>query len=116
MGRLFNIFVVAITLFGAAAPCFCWVQMVSMPACHASAEMKDCCCSKDASVDREMPVPDQAVLPVDGRNSTPSSVLLPVSSVDFVTESYLSPSYRQDRGGPLRSPPDLYLIHATFLI
>ena len=50
--RFAHIVTVALTLIGTVAPCLCWAHQVSMPECHAAAEMKDCCCSKEAAVDQ----------------------------------------------------------------
>lgn len=116
MHRLINIFVVVITLFAASAPCFCWVQTDSMPGCHAAVEMEDCCCSRDATVDHEMPVRDLAVLPAEWQIPQLNSAILAAYNVSFVSDHASLPVRGRDRGGSLRSPPDLYLLHASFLI
>ena len=110
------ILIVALTLVGMIAPCLCWAHQASMPECHAAAEMKDCCCSKEAAVDREMPARDLAVLPGEWQSPKldltyvtlyPSVVLSQSNFLSFVVD---------DRQRALRSPPDLYLLHASFLI
>ena len=90
--------------------------MIDMPGCHASAEMEDCCCSTDASVDHEMPGRDLAVLPAEWQNPQFDTTLLAVSDTSFASDISSSPIKKRDHGSPLRSPPDLYLLHATFLI
>jgi len=116
MQQFGRIFVVALMLFATSAPCFCWVQMVDVPGCHASAEMKDCCCSTDAAVDHNMPVRDLAILPAELHNPQLDAALLSVSELSFASDFSSLLFKGHDRGGPLRSPPDLYLLHATFLI
>lgn len=112
-----KIFVVAITLFATAAPCFCWVQMASMPGCHSAVmEMKDCCCSTDATVDHNMPERDLAVLPAEWQSFQLDVALLSVSDASFVYPSSFLSSNGNACKAFLRSPPDLYLLHATFLI
>lgn len=112
MRHFVHIFFVALALIGMAVPCLCWAQKA--PSCHVAAEMEDCCCSKDAAVDREMPARDRAVLPVEWQNPTLdlTGALLPVA---LYSPPISPPLLDRDRGGPLRSPPRLYLLHASFL-
>ena len=105
--------IVALTLIGTVAPCLCWAHQAAMPECHAAAEMKDCCCSKEASVDQQMPACDLAILPGEWQN--PKLDLTGVTLYPAVVLSFL-PFMVDDRQKALRSPPDLYLLHATFLL
>lgn len=116
ISRLTHIFMILAMVFATNAACFCWVQMNLRSGCHASQEMKDCCCSQESQVDDQMPDRDVAVLP---------SVLqmldidLVVSVVDdasyFVPQKFFDVS-GFERSSFLRSPPELYVLHATFLI
>lgn len=117
MQKIDKIFVVFLTIFATSAPCFCWVQMVSILGCHdAATEMENCCCSIKAAVYFKTPAHDLAVLPVEWKGSQLDTALLPVSVVSFLSyPPYLS-FKRHDCEGFFRSLPDLYLLHATFLI
>ncbi len=106
MQKMAKFFVVALTLVATSAPCFCWVQMVDMPGCHAATEMEDCCCSTDAAVEQEMPVRDLAVLPVEWQNPQLDQAFLSTSEFSFTTDRSFLPVKARDRGGPLRSPPE----------
>lgn len=119
MYRVFaHILTVFALVFASNAACFCWLpQMTETGGCHMAKEMKDCCCDHEAKLDDQAPRHSVAVLI--------STVALPdlnlaVSEIDpefFVSsQSYFTTSSIRDRGGSLRSPPDLYVLHATFLI
>ena len=99
MQQFVKLFVVVLTLVATSAPCFCWVQMVSMPGCHASAEMKDCCCSKDAAVDQDMPAGDLAILPAEWQIPQMDMAMLVVhdisSSFEFQILSFQGTRSRQ---------------------
>lgn len=105
-------------VFASNASCLCWLaQMTETSGCHMAKEMKDCCCNHEAKLDGQAPRHSAAVLI--------STVALPdlnlvVSEIDpdfFVSsQSFFTTSSIRDRGGSLRSPPDLYVLHATFLI
>ncbi len=112
MRHFVHIFIVALTLIGMAVPCLCWAQKV--PSCHGAAEMEACCCSKDATVDRDMPARDRAVLPIEWQNPTLdlTGATLPVARHSHPISL---PLLDRDLGAALRSPPRLYLLHASFL-
>lgn len=116
MQKSVKFFVVMLTLFATSAPCFCWVQMVSMPGCHASAEMKDCCCNKDVAVDQDMPARNLAILPAEWQIPQLDMATLVVYNISSTSNRNSSPFKGQGRGSPLRSPPNLYLLHVSFLI
>lgn len=113
--RLSHILVVAITLFATAAPCFCWVQMLSKPSCHAS-QMKDCCCSKEAKINDTASQHQAAVLPSVLPLPELQPAVLGVDYSDVVFSSHFPAFGSRGIGMPLRSPPDLYLVHAVFRI
>ena len=108
--------VVALTLIGTVAPCLCWIHQAAMPECHAAAEMKDCCCSKEATVDQEMPAGDVAVLPGEWQNPKLDLTCVTLYPAVVLSQSNFLPFVAHDRHKALRSPPDLYLLHAAFLI
>ena len=110
------ILIVALTLIGMVAPCLCWAHQVSMPECHAAAEMKDCCCSKEATVDREMPARDVAILPGEWQNPKLDLTCVTLYPAVVLSQNDFLPFMVDDRQRALRSPPDLYLLHAAFLI
>ena len=116
LSRFAHIVIVALTLIGTVAPCLCWAHQASMPECHAAAEMKDCCCSKEATVDQEMPAGDVAVLPGGWQNPKLDLVCVTLYPSVVLSQSNFLPFVAYDRQDVLRSPPDLYLLHATFLI
>ena len=116
MRRFAHILIVALTLIGTVAPCLCWAHQAAMPECHAAAEMKDCCCSKEAAVDREMPAGDLAVLPGGWQNPKLDLVCVTLYPSVVLSQSNFLPFMVDDRQDVLRSPPDLYLLHAAFLI
>ena len=116
MRRFAHILIVALTLIGTVAPCLCWARQASMPECHAAAEMKDCCCSKEATVDQEMPAGDVAVLPGGWQKPKLDLVCVTLYPAVVLSQSNFLPFVAYDRQDVLRSPPDLYLLHATFLI
>ena len=103
--------VVALTLAGMVAPCLCWAH--ERPSCHATAEMDDCCCSKDATVDSDMPTRGLAVLPIEWQNP-PLDLTAAMSPIVVLSHPISLPLLGHDRGGSLRSPPCLYLLHAAF--
>ena len=114
--RFAHICIVALTFIGMVAPCLCWAHQASMPECHAAAEMKDCCCSKEAAVDQEMPARDLAVLPGEWQNPKLDLTYVTLSPAVVLSQSNFLPFMVDDRQRALRSPPDLYLLHAAFLI
>ena len=116
MRRFTHIFIVALTLIGTIAPCLCWAHQASMPECHAAAEMKDCCCSKEAAVDQQMPARDLAVLPGEWQNPKLDLTCVTLYPAVVLSQSNFLPFMVDDRQSTLRSPPDLYLLHAAFLI
>lgn len=110
------ILIVALTLIGTVAPCLCWAHQVSMPECHAAAEMKDCCCSKEAAVDQQMPSRDLAVFPSEWQSPKLDLTCVTLYPTVVLSRSNFLPFVAYDRQDVLRSPPDLYLLHAAFLI
>lgn len=114
--RFAHIVTVALTLMGMVAPCLCWAHQAAMPECHAAAEMKDCCCSKEAAVDREMPARDLAVLPGEWQNPKLDLTCVTLFPAVVLSQSNFLPFVVDDRQKTLRSPPDLYLLHAAFLL
>ncbi len=116
MQRFTHILIVALTLIGMVAPCLCWAHQVSMPECHASAKVKDCCCSKEAAVDQQMPARDLAVLPGEWQNPKLDLSCMTLYPSVVLSQSNFLPFMVDDRQDVLRSPPNLYLLHATFLI
>ena len=114
--RFAHICIVALTLMGTVAPCLCWAHQASMPECHAAAEMKDCCCSKEAAVDQQMPARDLAVLPGEWQNPKLDLTSVTLYPAVVLSQSNFLPFMAHDRQRPLRSPPDLYLFHAAFLL
>lgn len=110
------ILIVALTLIGMVAPCLCWAHQVSMPECHVAAEMKDCCCTKEAAVDQQMPAGDVAVLPGGWQNPKLDLICVTLYPTVVLSQSNFLPFVAYDRQRALRSPPDLYLLHAAFLI
>ncbi len=114
--RFAHICIVALTLMGMVAPCLCWAHQASMPECHAAVEMKDCCCSKEATVDQQMPARDLAVLPGEWQNPKLDLPCVTLYSSVVLSQNDFLPFKVYDRQKALRSPPDLYLLHAAFLI
>ena len=114
--RFAHIVTVALTLMGMVAPCLCWAHQAAMPECHAAAEMKDCCCSKEATVDQEMPARDLAVLPGEWQSPKLDLTCVTLYPSVVLSQSNFLPFVVDDRQRALRSPPDLYLLHATFLL
>ena len=114
--RFPHILIVALTLIGTVAPCLCWAHQASMPECHAAAEVKDCCCTKEAAVDQQMPASDLAVLPGKWQNPKLDLTCVTLYPAVVLSQSDFLPFMAHDRQKDLRSPPDLYLLHATFLI
>ena len=114
--RFTHICIVALTLIGTIAPCLCWAHQASMPECHAAAEMKDCCCSKEAAVDQQMPARDLAVLPGEWQNPKLDLTYVTLYPAVVLSQSNFLPFMAHDRQDALRSPPDLYLLHAAFLL
>ena len=115
-GRFAHIVTVALMLIGTVAPCLCWAHQASMPECHAAAEMKDCCCTKEAAVDQQMPARDLAVLPGEWQNPKLDLTCVTLYPSVVLSQSDFLPFMVDDRQRALRSPPDLYLLHAAFLI
>ena len=114
--RFAHIVTVVLMVIGTVAPCLCWAHQVSMPECHAVAEMKDCCCSKEAAVDQQMPARDLAVLPGEWQNLKLDLTYVTLYPAVVLSQSNFLPFVAHDRQDVLRSPPDLYLLHAAFLI
>ncbi len=114
--RFTHILIVALTLIGTVAPCLCWAHQTAMPECHAAAEMEDCCCSKEAAVDQQMPARDLAVLPGEWQNPKLDLTYVTLYPAVVLSQSNFLPFVAHDRQSTLRSPPDLYLLHAAFLI
>jgi len=116
ISRLTHIFMILAMVFATNAACFCWMQMSMDSGCHLSEKMQDCCCDQEAQVDDQIPARDVAVLP---------SVLqmldidLIASVIDdaslFVPQKFLAFA-GIERTSLLCSPPDLYVLYATFLI
>ena len=115
-GRFAHIVTVALMLIGTVAPCLCWAHQASMPECHAAAEMKDCCCTKETAVDQQMPARDLAVLPGEWQSPKLDLTCVTLYPSVVLSQSDFLPFMVDDRQRALRSPPDLYLLHATFLI
>ncbi|MDE2799689.1 MAG: hypothetical protein OXI94_13595 [Gemmatimonadota bacterium] len=115
-GRFAHIVTVALMLIGTVAPCLCWAHQASMPECHAAAEMKDCCCTKEAAVDQQMPARDLAVLPGEWQSPKLDLTCVTLYPSVVLSQSDFLPFMMDDRQRALRSPPDLYLLHAAFLI
>ena len=67
-------------------------------------------------MDQDMPANELAVLPSVWQIPSLDAAALAVSDVSFQTKSSSLPLEARDREGPLQSSPDLYLLHATFLI
>lgn len=114
LSRLFHILMVAMVLLVTSAPCLCHVQMAKQSCCQ-KAEAQDCCCSKAASMVDEASAPKAALLPVVWEFSPLYAAALLEAVVDVVPSSLL-PSRGRDCQDVLRSPPDLYLLYASFLI
>jgi hypothetical protein len=103
-------------VFATNAVCFCWMQMAATSGCHASEKMQDCCCNQEAEVDDQAPERDLAVLPSVLQMLEIDLVVSVVDETSFsIPQKTLSVS-RCDRTNLLRSPPDLYVLHATYLI
>ena len=115
-GRFAHIVTVALMLIGTVAPCLCWAHQASMPECHAAAEMKDCCCTKEAAVDQQMPARDLAVLPGEWQSPKLDLTCVTLFPAVVLSQSDFLPFMAHGRENDLRSPPDLYLLHAAFLI
>lgn len=115
--RLANLLMVFALVVTTNAACLCWVQMLTTtPSCHVSEEMKDCCCSQKTKLNTSNEDHDFAVMPagvhlidvdlvVSFGDDTPVK-----SSQKFLSERV------SHRNIPLRSPPDLYVLHTTYLI
>ena len=116
MRRFTHIIVVALTLIGMVAPCLCWAHQASIPECHAAAEMKDCCCTKEAAVDQQMPARDLAVLPGEWQSPKLDLTCVTLFPAVVLSQSDFLPFMAHGREKALRAPPDLYLLHAAFLI
>ena len=87
-----------------------------MPECHATAEVKDCCCSNEAAVDQQMPARDLAVLPGEWQNPKLDLTCVTLYPAVVLSQSNFLSFKVYDRQMPLRSPPDLYLLHTAFLL
>lgn len=113
--RFAHIVTVGLMVIGTIAPCLCWAHQAAMPECHATAEMVDCCCSKEATVDQQMPARDLAVLPGEWQNPKLDLAYVTLYPAVVLSQSNFLP-FVAGRQRPLRSPPDLYLLHAAFLL
>lgn len=115
LSRIFTVLVLGLTLLPTVVHCFCRVE-VEPEDCHASAEMPDCCCNREVEVTQEASGPDPALLPSDLK--MPQLQLYSV--VEAVDPTLSAPFYSLGAGElritSLRSPPALYLLHASFLI
>ncbi|MGA1199370.1 MAG: hypothetical protein ACO36I_22975 [Candidatus Latescibacterota bacterium] len=116
VSRLTHIFMIIAMVFATNAACFCWMQMSMDAGCHASEKMQDCCCNQETQVDDQIPARDVAVLPPVLQML---DVDLVVSEIDdasfFVPQKFLAFA-GVEHASLLHAPPDLYVLHATFLI
>lgn len=116
LSHLTRIFTVIALVFATNAACFCWVQVTADSGCHASAKMKACCCTQDDQVANESPAHQIPVLPPTFQRLDVDEVVSVVDDLAVLT----SPKYLlligHKTNSLLRSPPDLYVLHATFLI
>ena len=113
--RLVAFLTLSLILFSTLGYCLCQMP-VDMPDCHPSAEVSDCCCDQEVVVPDEMPDSGNAVL-------APVFKLLELSvshssGIPTVLSEHPLPSLQAATGSAasLRSPPVLYLHHASFLI
>ena len=113
--RLVAFLTLSLILFPTFGYCLCQMP-VDMPDCHPSAEASDCCCDREVAVPDEMPDSGDAVLaPVF---KLPEWSVSHSSSIPTVLSEHVLPSLQATTGSAasLRSPPALYLHHASFLI
>ncbi len=110
-----SLFILQIMLLPTFGYCLCQMP-VDMLDCYRNAEVPDCCCNREVAVPDEMPDPGDAVL-------APVFKLLELSvshssSIPTVLSEHPLPSLQAATGSTalLRSPPTLYLHHASFLI
>jgi len=116
ISRLTHFFVVLAMVLATNAACFCWLQMGAESGCHAVKEMPNCCCDQEAEVTHEMPEHNVAVLPSVFYGVGNDVLSVAVDDLIFPTQEKFHSSTGHKRNCPLRSPPDLYVLHATFLI
>ena len=116
ISRLTHIFLIMAMVLATNAACFCWLQLAADSGCHAVKEMKDCCCNQEAEVTHEMPEHNVAVLPSVSYLLDGNVFFVAVDNLIFPSqEKFHSPTGHKSNH-LLRSPPDLYVLHATFLI
>ena len=109
-----HILMVAMVLFGMSAPCLCHVHLAKQSCCQ-KVEAQDCCCNKAGTMANEVPAPESALLPVVWEFPQVCVAALLEAAVDVVPSSFI-PSRGRTCQDVLRSPPNLYLLHASFLI
>jgi len=81
-----------------------------------SEKMQDCCCRQESQVDDQTPVRDVAVLPSVLQMIDIDLVVAVVDDASFYVPQKFLAIAGLERTSLLRSPPDLYVLHATFLI
>jgi hypothetical protein len=116
VSRLTHIFMVMAMVFATNAACFCWMQMSMDAGCHVSEKMQDCCCDQETQVDDQTPVRDVAVLPHVLQMLDIDLVVSVIDDASFLAPQKFLSFTGSERVSLLRSSPDLYLLHATFLI
>jgi hypothetical protein len=100
----------------AAAQSVCFAAMRTGPVWHASKKMPDCCCNQQTDVPEQVPAPDSAVLLQDLKIAGSEQVVSVYDvAIPFAPPVLLS-ILRNDLNAPLWSPPNLYVLHASFRI
>ena len=95
--------------------CFCWAQ-VEAQACHAAAEMSDCCCSREVEVSNEAPDPVQAFLAPTLKLPEPQLCVAFEGASFSVLESFHTRQAEVSGRLSWRPSPALYLLNTSFLI
>jgi hypothetical protein len=116
ISRFGHILLVMTMVFATSSACFCWVQMTTDMGCHSSEEMEDCCCTQEADVADKAPVRNVPILPSVSYVLDLDEVVSVVDDLAFLPQVKLLSLAGHTVNTQLRSPPNLYLLHATFLI